>query len=364
LQRKFLGHPSIALMTGGFALCATAAIAADIPQAVIKAPPNAAFTQSSSGFYIWADGKYQSVGLPGYDIGAAQMTSANQYIGPAQRHDVRATGYGIAAAAGYILPDGSFSTAYGSNRRIEFGLSYVNAHAAQNQYDSAGPRMVAQAVSGLIYNLGPGPAFVCVVPCQMSSTLTSDYAAWQFNLKTASDFKLGAVTLTPAFSVFGGHARNDQTFFQAAQNGYRYSAASRLKWTDWGAKFELGTKTDVARWLTVGLDGSIGLARRNVSMSASDVIPFLLGDPQSSVSGNDAANAFLANAEASLTIKPLPYVAIKAFAGLNYDNHVPGLSAATFAVSGPGVQGTPVGIKYEAETSYYAGGGVTVKFAP
>ena len=37
---------------------------------------------------------------------------------------------------------------------------------------------------------------------------------------------------------------------------------------------------------------------------------------------------------------------------------IPALPAAI------GLQGTPAGIKFESETSFYAGGGLTIQFAP
>ncbi len=83
----------------------------------------------------------------------------------------------------------------------------------------------------------------------------------------------------------------------------------------------------------------------------------------SSIAADADTTPFLANAEASLTLKPWSRVTLRGFVGLNYDSRVPGI-AAPF-VNGPCCAGAiPAGIKFEQETSYYAGGGATVKFSP
>jgi hypothetical protein len=44
---------------------------------------------------------------------------------------------------------------------------------------------------------------------------------------------------------------------------------------------------------------------------------------------------------------------------------VPGISRPSYAeLAAFGLQGTPAGIKFDSETSFYAGGGITVQFAP
>jgi len=74
-----------------------------------------------------------------------------------------------------------------------------------------------------------------------------------------------------------------------------------------------------------------------------------------------ATAAFLANAGTSLTFKPTALTALRAFAGLNYDNRVPGILAPTGSAF---TRRTPADIKYESEASWYTGGGMTVQFAP
>ena len=56
---------------------------------------------------------------------------------------------------------------------------------------------------------------------------------------------------------------------------------------------------------------------------------------------------------------------MRAFTGLNFHSHVPGITPATYADSyAPAHQGTPAGITFSRETSYYAGLGVTLSLGP
>jgi len=73
----------------------------------------------------------------------------------------------------------------------------------------------------------------------------------------------------------------------------------------------------------------------------------------------------LANVEANLTVRPTSYLAMKGFVGLNYDSRVPGVAAPVIVtIPFPGTQQIPASIKFEEETSWYAGGGLTVRFGP
>jgi len=141
-----------------------------------------------------------------------------------------------------------------------------------------------------------------------------------------------------------------------------YTASSSLRWVDWGARFGLNTQVDLTRGFSTGVGGWIGLANRQISWSASDSDHYN-GLPQVSSSLTATANTtpFLANAEGNLTYRPLSGVALRGFVGLNYDNKVPGFlppSVVSSVSAGPAVLGTA------ALTSWYAGGGGTIKFAP
>ncbi len=357
------------LLFASVAVAATAltasgpASAADLPIAMpVKASPTAAVAYAN-GFYAWADGSSQSIHLPTFSLGwrAADFVTAFDR-GPYDSYNPRATGSGIRGGLGYIFGDGTFPSAFGSNVRIELGASYVRASKTQAGGVGAIPGPGVQTIELLSGVMGVAPV-VCGLSCgSTASTLSSRYRDWQVNLKVASDFKLAGVTLTPSVAVFGGDAHNDQSFGQQVLPGaVNYSATSALRWDDWGAKFGLNANVDVTSWLGFGLGGSLGVAGRDVNLSANDAFGVLT----SAVAATRTTTPFLGNAEASVTVRPLRNVAIRGFVGLDYDSDVPGLSTPTFA--GPAIgptSVTPAGIKFEAETSYYAGGGVTVKFAP
>ncbi len=324
-----------------------------------------------AGFYASIEGSSQTINLPAYDLGwklTDYTTGANR--GPSETYKPRVDGYGIAGTAGYVAPDGTFANMWGRNVRLEIGASYIRASGTTTgrSADIAGfgYSYAAQMLGG-----GFGETNGFGSTSWTNSTLTTDYTAWKIGLKSAADHSFGPVTLTPSLSVFAGHASNNQTFFQqlnagASPSNRNYRASSLLGWTDWGARAGLDGKWQLANWLSVGLGGNIGTAWRDVSMNASDEYNHLgVGGytAYSAAAGSHATAPLLASAEASATIQPLPGVSLKVFGGLNFDSRVPGMSAASFVGGAPtGV--TPAGIKFASETSYYAGGRLTVGFNP
>jgi len=56
----------------------------------------------------------------------------------------------------------------------------------------------------------------------------------------------------------------------------------------------------------------------------------------------------------------MPNVTAKGFVGLTYDSGVPGIEAPQSLATA----GIPARIKFDATTSYYAGGGLNVSFGP
>jgi len=66
-----------------------------------------------------------------------------------------------------------------------------------------------------------------------------------------------------------------------------------------------------------------------------------------------------------VTIWPMWQVAVCGFVGLDYDSSVPGVSTPVLVGGNTApISTTPAGIKFASETSWYAGGGIAVKFAP
>ena len=149
-----------------------------------------------------------------------------------------------------------------------------------------------------------------------------------------------------------------------------YSAATALRWTDWGARLGLDGRIDLASWLAFGLGGTAGFAGRDASLAGNDTcLPascdFFAVGASSSVTTSASTTPFLANAEARVFITPMSNIALKGFVGLNYDSKVPGIQkpSLTGPASAP-TSATPAGIKFERETSWYAGGGLVVRFGP
>jgi hypothetical protein len=331
-----------------------------------------ATSASSGGFYVRAEGSYQSLDLPTVDLGQGRLIllgprgilANNANGGPIATFKPTVTGYGTEGAFGYVLRDGTLSPVWGSHVRLEAGGSYVNADQSQSQSTILFPDTLSfQHVNG-------AQNFILICnndPCLTTTTLRSHYEAWQADIKAASDFPAGPLTVTPSLAIFGGEGRNDQTLAQATSFVGRalqltLDETASEKGSDlFGTRVGLKGKLDVTPWLAVGLGGDFGFAARHISLVAYD--NSLASRPARFATTNDVT-AFLAGAEASLIAKPLSNVAIKLFGGVTYDDHVPGIAAQNY----PGAffsnpqGGTPVSIRSSAEMGYYAGLGVVVHF--
>ena len=361
----------IAALLGAAAVsiaCAPAAFAADMP---VKVPGGIV---QSSPVYVWADGSYQSIRLPTYDLGYRLQQTPGAAIGAANTFDPRASGYGVSGGIGFVLPPGMALSNFGTNARIEFAVSYVNATASQSGSTATGitGNHALPLLNGLTWFAGGcgGP----VVGCTVSGVLNTKYSSWQGSAKYATDFNLNGITVTPSLALFGGNSRNNQTLsetnlFPGAGNLSQYNADTTLNSRDWGGRFGMSGSVPVTTWLTFVAGGNVGLAARNVSLNGSDATAATIGGTpfffpnSSSISVSQTTAAFVANAETSVIIRLAPKWSLRAFAGLNYDNKVAGVSAPAIVLPiGTGGTSTPAGIYYQAETSYYAGGGLSVKF--
>ena len=144
------------------------------------------------------------------------------------------TGYGVEGGIGYVFRDGTFPRFWGSNVRLELDGSYVRLTDSQSAALTLPGTITFQHVDGRISFFGG------CSPCSVASSLQSVYDTWHINLKAASDFKTGAVTVTSTFVVFGGRGQNQQDFLQTvtsfAPPNNNYQVDSSLKWTDWGAR--------------------------------------------------------------------------------------------------------------------------------
>ena len=300
---------------------------------------------------------------PGSSLGFHAVSFGFLDQGPIQAFDNKLDGGGVRGAFGYIMP--------GSTLRFELGGSYVSADGSSQQASTT-----PQPSIGAVFLGGgsSGNAIGCVAGCVTSGSHSSDYHAWEINGKAAWDMTWGSVIVSPSLAVFGGNSRNREGLSQKFQvfdvNGVllstqTYQATTRLGWTDYGARAGLDARFPVLGAWTVDVGGWLGVAQRDVRLNGSDVLvgPFPSLRGASSISVSDDRAVFLANAEAGLSYKFNPNFTIRGFAGVNYDNKVPEISAPTFSgtVIVRGV-GTAAGIAYSSETSYYTGGGLLMKF--
>jgi len=340
--------------------------AADLTAPAYKAAP------ADGGFYFWADDSWQSVRLPRSALGMHDyLSSSRSDAGPMQSFDPRTSGNGARGAVGYVFAPGALPAAFGTNVRMELGASYVRTGATQSAVVSGGGEAVnlAGAPSFFAFN-----CFGVFFSCATASTLQTDYRAWQIDAKFAGDYRLGAVMATPSFAVVGGDSRNSQGLQQALSqfnaggslmNTGTYVANTLLEWVDFGARVGLDGRIELTDWIAFCAGGYIGVMDRRTSLNGSDSFVssggFAAVVPTSIVSSANTA-AFVANGEIGLEARVSAKVALKAFAGLNYDGRVPGIAAPGFAGSFKAPTSIPAGIFYAAETNYYAGGGVRIGF--
>jgi len=345
-------------------LAAAPAVAADVTP-VYKARP-AVVTE---GWYVWADGMYERVNLPAYSLGFRSVANVAGLpdAGIQQSFDPHLNGAGVRGGIGHIVPGTSF--------RLEAGASFVGASGSTSQATVA-----ASNDAALFLLNGSGQvAFFCtgvVFACTTNGTLSTSYTAWQANGKVLYDWKYGAVTVTPFGAIFGGTSRARQTLTQsftqiriatgAVENAGTYVADTTLRWTDVGARVGLETSVALAPAWTVGISGWVGAAGRNTHFTGTDAggsTPLPIFNGVSFIGTSDTRNVVLANAEAGFAYRVFPAVVLRGFAGLNYDNRVPGITGPSYTgnVNTPTTR-TPASIYYRHETSYYAGGGVLWTF--
>jgi hypothetical protein len=351
-----------AILALGAAAATAPASAADMAP-VYKAAPAAVV--SPSGYYVWVDGMYDRVRLPSYALGLHNVITVGTFpdAGLVQSFDPSLNGGGVRGAIGYILP--------GSTWRFELGGSYIGANGTNSAVATASTIGGAN-VQLLDGTLPATTAFVCngATTCTTASTLSTSYTAWQFNGKAAADWKFGSILVTPSVAIFGGNARTGQSLTQTlTQSNFpgshlNYTASTTLRWTDAGVRAGLDTSIPLTPAFSIGLGGWVGVAQRHTSLSGNDASTAsslnFIGASTLSTSANKGV--FLANLEAGLAYKMTTAVTLRGFAGLDYDASVPGISSPAFVTVVPAANRTPAGISYSHESSFYAGGGVVVRF--
>lgn len=333
-------------------------------------PLKAPVKDVGGGFYVWLDGSWDHVALPAYTIGPGLNVGAGSSYGGQQlslNSDVN--GYNVGGGIGYRLP-GNWP---GSNARIEIGGLFVDAKGTGNQVTAYTlPGGATQQLLGGAFTT----SFGCVGTCTATTSLATHYQNGQLNLRFATDYKLGVVTLTPSVAVFGGEARNNQIYLLRDNNGFSpisnefYSANTRLKWDDIGFRAGLDGRAPLTGWLSVGVSSWAGVASRHTNLTGADSEFFVnsvgtvLPTITSAVTASDNRAAFVGNLEGNLYLQPMTNVTLRVFGGVNYDSAVPGIRAPSFtgAFSAFTAPTVAAGISHSSEASYYAGGGLKVGF--
>jgi len=174
----------------------------------LKAQP---VSRSNDGLYVSLDSSYQSIALPNFGLGWQSVTAGGGVMDAYRRP--RLDGYGVTGAIGYTF--GGLSFLNSSNTRVEIGGSYV--HATQKQTSGNPGTDLIFLVTEPYLLTGATQGIPCV-QCATQSKLATDYAAWQLNMKFASDWISGPFTVTPSVAVFWRHITG----------GSRLSAIDRL----------------------------------------------------------------------------------------------------------------------------------------
>ena len=318
--------------------------------------PAAAVAASFNGPPVWVDGSWRSVGLPAYGIGFHNITAANVDAGAIQSFSVRPTGYGI--NAGIAVPAGAWPSAFGSNVRVALQGGYVNATADENS-SATSDRNIGQLLNGqLLAQCGA---------CTLTSQLATRHEAWWLAATATSDIRAGVVTLSPLAEIFGGIARTRQDLSQSRDSLgpiTTYDASTRMRWADVGARVGMSGTVPLAAGVEAGLGGKVGFAHRQVSLTGTDTGLFVpVGIPvSSSIELGDTTVALVANLHGQVIVSPRQGVRLRAFAGLDYDNRVSGIVAPTFTPTDVATTfvGSAATIGYSGQTSYYAGGSLTI----
>ena len=329
------------------------------PAALAQTGTTALRSEGSNGVFVWTDAAYWSVKLPQYGLGLRHVGAGGTDGGLVQSYNPRADGAAASGGIGFTLPEGSLNGVLGSNVRVSVGGFYLRATDSQSD--------TAASFDSVVQTAGGAVILRCALPvaCAFSSQLDTEQTAWRTEVKLAGDFRAGAATITPSFAVLGGSSRTKQTFFQQ-RDDTRYNARSELRWTDWGARFSLGNTMPLTRTLAIGVSGNVGVVARNVSFSAYDFGDNAgIGQYASTRATSSSTAALMAGAAVELTARPTATTTLRTFAGVDYDSRVPGIASPTFVPADLiSTVGTPAGIAYSGEVSFFAGGGLTMRFAP
>jgi hypothetical protein len=334
------------------------ALAADVTP-VYKAPTAA----TTGSWYIYADGGYERVALPGTNLGWHSTTTTGTFADVAKLQTLNPTldaGRG-GGAIGYFVPN----TAY----RLELGGSYVSGSGT-----SSGTRLNAPGegwTSVLLNGSAQGSPFNCIrvaVVCNMNGSVHTSYDSWSLFGKASYDMKIEAATVTPSVAVFGGRTHDHQTFSQVFTESPfasgNYAADVQLRWHDVGARAGLNISAPVGSTpFTLGISGWAGGASRQVSLAASDVsVDTFFGTNSSAIAGSDRKTVLLGNLEGGVAYRVTSNINVRGFTGVNFDSAIPNLTAPSYGPSIGAQTPVPATLTYSSEANFYGGAGVIARY--
>jgi hypothetical protein len=356
-SRQFwLRHVAVAMAAAWIVAFGTAASAQIAPSQTKSVTPG--------GMFVWVDGDYRSIQLPGFGLGFYETsTTTFEKIGAVNTFRPRVDGTGVSGGIGMALPPGFLP---GANARVALTGRFVDADATQNAVSISNGN-IPQLLNGFLI----GPCGACQLPTRLETNLRS----WQVGLNLATEIPAYRFLIIPSVEILGGTSRVNQSYSQArvvsgGPTAY-YDSDTSMNWRDAGAKIGLAISTAITPNVDFSLGGTLTAAYRRATLDGNDRLDDGFGFIATSAIGISRSTfVVIPGLEAQVTARPWHGVQVRAFGGIERDNRVPGIVAPSFTPAeflagfGTGIVATPASIGFSAQTNFHAGGGITVAFAP
>lgn len=343
---------------------AGAAWIATLGSAGAQTIPLPALSGKAGDVFIWADGSYRSTHLPDYGLGFYETsTTTFEKLGAVHTFKPRASGGSVSGGVGVMLPP---STLPGTNARVTLAGRFLDANAMQNAIASSNGNVI-QLLNGFLI----APCGTCEIPTRLDTNVRN----WQLGLGAATEFHANRFAVTPSVELLGGTSRVSQTYSQVRIVGggpnANYDAATKMRWVDAGVKLGIAVSVPVMAMVEFGLGGTLTTVYRHATLDGNDRLDDGFGFvATSSVGLSRSTVALIPGIEAQITVRPMANVQLRAFGSIERDNRVPGIVAPSFtpdqflAGFAFGTVATPASIGFSGHTSFQAGGGITITFAP
>jgi hypothetical protein len=337
-------------MFGKIAAAAAAiALAFQVTPAVAQGGTPAT-TTASDGVFFSAGADYRSIVTPTYSLGAHEVDIVtSDDAGSVHVVKPRVTGAGVQATLGMIAPAGSSLAMLGSNTRLAVTGGYFEATGTSNGL--AAPIFPA-------WVLLDGTAWYAC-DC-ITSQLTTKLSGWNVGLNASADMRQGQIVWTPSFAMVTASTRNTQTLIQADSTDL-YSATTRLRWNDFGAKAGLALSVPVNPNVEWSFGGTVALLYRQAKLSGSDFLDVAGTDIGSSIALKSDTWALVPALQTQVAIRPSQNLQIAVFGSVEWDTRTPKIISPSFA-DFPFGPGQSAGLGFSTQTSYRVGGSFIYAF--